>query len=174
MSEQSVNATSFASPLVRTAILVRNLDRSVDFYAEVLGLQETRLDATITDARAAGLLGHPGDTIQNVRIVKSDGPPLGMIGLFEIDPLQGDEPPRSGSARAGETCLVFYVRDLTELEARLARAGAEIVGPATEISIRPGHSSWEMIFRDPDGVLINCIERSPAAVWEGYVLDSDK
>jgi catechol 2,3-dioxygenase-like lactoylglutathione lyase family enzyme len=174
MSEPSVNAASFASPLVRTAILVRNLERSVRFYAEVLGLEETRLDATITDPRAAGLLGHPGDTIQNVRIIKSGGPPVGMIGLFEIDPLQGDDPIPSGSARAGETCLVFYVRDLADLEARLAEAGAEIVGPATDISIRAGHSSREMIFRDPDGVLINCIERTPGAVWEGYVLGQDQ
>ena len=66
------------------------------------------------------------------------------------------------------------MRSLATLEARLADAGAEIVGPATEISIREGHSSREMIFRDPDGVLINCIERNPEAVWEGYVLRPDE
>lgn len=173
-SNSSGDAASFSSPLVRTAILVRDLDRSVRFYADVLGLNETRLDTTIRDPRASVLLGHPADSIQKVRIIKSDGPPLGMIGLFEISPLPSNDVIPSGSARIGETCLVFYVQDLATLEARLAEAGAEIVGPATEISIREGHSSREMIFRDPDGVLINCIERNPDAVWEGYVLHPDE
>ena len=174
MSSSSSNAASFASPLVRTAILVRDLDRSVRFYADLLGFNETRLDTTIRDPRAAGLLGHAADSIQKVRIVKSDGPPIGMIGLFQVSPLQSNDAVPRGSARTGETCLVFYVKSLAALETRLAEAGAEIVGPATEISIREGHSSREMIFQGPDGVLINCIERNPDAVWEGYVLRPDE
>lgn len=161
-------ATQASSPLVRTAILVRDLARSVRFYTEVLGLTRTYIETTIRDPRAPALLGHPAGTIQHVRILKAEGPSFGMVGLFQMEPLPTNDPVPTGPARTGETCLVFYVPDLAAVVASLARLGAEVLSPPTEISVREGHSSLEMIFRDPDGVLVNCIERAPDAVWAGY------
>ena len=156
------------SALVRTAIMVRDLQRSSDFYRDVLGLTERRFKGTIEDARAAALLGIDPGTHLHAEILKAEGPPFGMIGLFQVDPLPDSPPPPRGGTKVGETCLVFYAPDLKEISDRLVAGGHEIVSPATEISVHAGHSSREMVFRDPDGVLINCIERDPEAIWEGY------
>jgi len=156
------------SALVRTAVMVRDLQTSSAFYREVLGLVEQRFAGTIEDPRAAKLLGLAPDVRLHAEILKAEGPPFGMIGLFQIDPQPDTPPPPQGGSRVGETCLVFYADDLNAIAARLAAGNHEIISPATEISVHAGHSSREMVFRDPDGVLINCIERDPKAIWEGY------
>ena len=114
------------------------------------------------------MLGLAPDVRLHAEILKAEGPPFGMIGLFQIDPLPDTPPPPQGGSRVGETCLVFYADDLSAITARLAAGNHEVISPATEISVHAGHSSREMVFRDPDGVLINCIERDPKAIWEGY------
>lgn len=156
------------SPLVRTAIMVRDLRASLDFYQNVLGLDESLFAGTIEDPRATGLMGIADGTRLHAHILKASGPPFGMIGLFELDPMPAHPAPATGGARVGETCLVFYAPSLETLEAKLRAGGHTIVSPSTEISVHPGHRSNEMIFRDPDGILVNCIERNPEAVWEGY------
>ena len=161
-------AGSEISALVRTAIMVRDLKKSSDFYRNVLGVADQRFAGTIEDPRVSKLLGIDPDTRVHAEILKVEGPPFGMIGLFEIDPLPEAPPRPKGGCHVGETCLVFYCADLGALTDRLTAGGHEIVSGATEISVRAGHSSSEMIFRDPDGVLINCIERDPQAIWEEY------
>jgi hypothetical protein len=86
--------------------------------------------------------------------------------LFEI---VNHTPPTLSRGEAGlsrgETCLVFYHRDLAALSERLVEGGYQIVCPALQLQVSEDFQSTEMTFRDPDGVMINCIERDPDTVW---------
>ncbi len=154
------------SPLVRTAIVVADLDRSMAFYRQVLGIPEVYYQGHLTDSASGRLMGMPADAQTRFAIVKGSGPALGMVGLFEI---VNHTPPAlphpTAGLSVGETCLVFYHRDLVALTAKLTAGGYEIVCPAVKLQVSERFQSTEMTFRDPDGVMINCIERDPDTVW---------
>jgi len=146
-------------PILRTAILVADLDRSIAFYRDVLGLHETYFDGQIDDPAMARLLGIADLDSSRFAILKADGPAVGMIGLFEISG-SADES-RATENRVGQTCIVFNHPSLRALIARLKAGGHTIVCPPTKLRVTKDLESLEMTFRDPDGVMINCIERDP-------------
>ena len=114
---------------------------------------------------AHALLGVPEDSKIRYEIVKADGPNFGMIGMFEVKP----SPPRVARANAGvnigEGCLVLLTTDIHAVRDRMVDLGAEIVCQPQRLVVRgPGPGSLEMTLRDPDGMLINLIERQSGEI----------
>ncbi|MFL2771898.1 MAG: VOC family protein [Rhodospirillaceae bacterium] len=168
----------FVSPMVRTALFVSDMQRSAAFYKDVLELEELYAEGALTHATAAKLLGMPPETAIRYKILRSSGLNKGMVGLFELtDP----EPPkvhkRANGCSIGETCLVFYCADLDTVMERLIEGGHSIVCPPMRLEVEiedgalkdavinseelPARGMREMTFHDPDGILINLIERDP-------------
>lgn len=159
MSEEAIGPSS---PLIRAAIFVADLRRSTAFYT-ALGLTEVYYEGALDPASANAVLATPATTTTRCRILKRPGGPnFGMVGLFELtspapEPLsRGD-----GAIRAGEVTLVFYVGDrfdavLADLEA----LGAQRLSDPVLFEM-PHESQREVLVRDPDGVLLNLIERDP-------------
>lgn len=151
------------SPMVRSALFVRDLDRAVRFYRDVLGLAETWFEGDLSDGNAHELLGRPPGTTTRAAILKAEGPAYGMVGLFQVDhpaPPAVERDP--GTINAGETCLVFYCDDLDPVTARLGEAGATVLCAPVPLRIGDKVKQREMCFRDPDGILVNLIEWDPA------------
>jgi len=152
------------SPMVRSALFVRDLDRSVRFYREVLGLHETWFEGDLTEGNAHELLGRPSGTTTRAVILKAPGPAYGMVGLFEVrDPAPPAVAREPSTINAGETCLVFYCSDLDPVIASLAERGMETLCAPVRLRIGETVKQRETCFRDPDGVLINLIEWDPEA-----------
>lgn len=151
-----------SSSLIRAAIFVADMDRAARFYA-ALGLDDTYYAGTLDAASVADTLAVPLSTVTRCRIVKRRGAAnFGMIGLFE---LKNPAPPalpaaRDAAPRNGEAALVFYVADMDDAMARLTAAGASAVGAVTTFR-SPHRSQREACLRDPDGLLVNLIERDP-------------
>ena len=59
------------SPMVRTAIFVRDLEGSTRFYREVLGLEEIWYEGELTEGNAHELLGMPAGSATRARILKA-------------------------------------------------------------------------------------------------------
>ncbi|MFN7534125.1 MAG: hypothetical protein ACK5QD_04140, partial [Brevundimonas sp.] len=63
--------------------------------------------------------------------------------------------------RLGETALVFYAQPFMEVLIAARRAGATW-SPEPITFTMPHRSQMEVCLRDPDGVLVNLIDRDPA------------
>ncbi|MEQ8509043.1 MAG: VOC family protein [Rhodospirillaceae bacterium] len=162
------------SPMIRTALMVSDLDVSRAFYTDVLGFDDVFLEGDITDGNVWEVMAVPRSTATRVIILKrKDQPDYGMVGLFELTNPQPDpvQRPSTGMNR-GEMCMVFYCDDLDVVTAKLEAGGHTIVGPAAPLRVGGFVKQREMIFRDPDGALINLIEWDPARAdkpekWSG-------
>ena len=155
------------SPLIRAALIVSDLDRSVAFYTDVIGLEETFFEGTLDHPAAAQLIGMPPESNIRARILKVPGPAFGMVGLFEsTDPAPPELKRPNKGVNLGELCMVFYVSDLDPVVARLEAGGHDIVCPPVFLQVGERGGQREMTFRDPDGAMINMIERDPNAVFE--------
>ena len=148
------------SAMVRTAIFVSDIARSRAFYEEILGWTEVYIDVELTEGNTWQLLGQPEGAGCHAVILKAPGDPMGMVGLFE---LKEEAPPpvkRPEGARAhiGEGCMVFYCQDLDPVVAALESGGHEILSPPVAFEVGEYKKQREMIFRDPDGMMINLIE----------------
>ena len=150
------------SPMVRTAIFVRDLEHSTRFYREVLGLDEVWYEGELTEGNAHELLGMPAGSATKARILKAEGPEWGMVGLFEIaNPVPPDLMRDPDRINQGEGCLVFYHADLDAVVEQLEAGGHPVVCAPVVLVMGGKPRQREMTFRDPDGMLINLIERDP-------------
>lgn len=150
------------SALIRATLFVEDLERSAAFYA-ALGLTEVYYEGVLEDPSASALIGFERHWPYPIRIVKAAGPNFGMIGLFQLDPRHEAEtlPAPAGPARRGEVAVIFYTADLDTTVARLKAAGATWIGPI-HVFRSPHRAQPEISLRDPDGVLVNLIQRDPA------------
>jgi catechol 2,3-dioxygenase-like lactoylglutathione lyase family enzyme len=130
-----VDERSTAVPITRlnhAVLYVRDVERSVAFYTDVLGFR--RVDMTPEGFRGAAFLQAPGSTNDH------------DLGLFEIGPAAG--PSAAGRATVGLYHLAWEVDTLAAL-ARLAgglSAAGALVG-----SSAPGPTK-SLYAQDPDGV----------------------
>ena len=148
-------------PMKRAAIIVRDLERSLAFYQDALGLTVWSEGEAGPENRAfARLLGMPPCRVRYV-ILQSGALALGMVGLFEVRepaPQEASVPTRAAVNR-GEVVLVFHTRDVHAVAERAAALGLEILCPPERLLIpEVGVDSIEMTLRDPNGVLVNLIE----------------
>ncbi len=160
-----------SSPLIRTALMVRNLDRSRRFYEEVLGLTSIYLDADLGDTIAWKLLGVPEGSSLRCTILKppeiagKDAPDFGMVGLFELNDSELNElPQRSDGIVFGEAVLVFYVDDLARSLEKVEYCEGRLLTGPEEFRL-PHVRASEAIVRDPDGVAINLVEAPDSVAW---------
>ena len=147
------------SRLVRTALFVSDLEAATRFYRDTLGLEQLFYQGDFTGPAAGAVLGIPASAKVNFRILKAEGIPYGMLGLFQVSgtKLQRVRKKR-GSVNIGEGVLVFYMPALDPLVERLKAGGWTIVSPPVKVG-----RSRELMFYGPDDVLINVMERDHRA-----------
>ena len=151
------------STMVRTALMVSDLERSTAFYKDMFGLTELYNEGELVHETAPKLLGMPPGTRTRYRILKAEkGLNRGMVGLFE---LSNPKPPKlevdKTSAHIGQTCLVFYCADLEAVTQKLKAGGHTILCPPMHLQVNEKKGQPEMTFFDPDGIMINLIQRDP-------------
>jgi catechol 2,3-dioxygenase-like lactoylglutathione lyase family enzyme len=160
LAEEIMDLAVGTSSLIRAALFVSDLARSTAFYTE-LGLSEVYYEGELDPASTAAVLALPPGGGARCRILKRPGTPnYGMIGLFQvINATQERIAMGTATPRIGEVALVFYVKPLAQALAHLKEKGAAWVGDPSLFTM-PHRSQAEVCLRDPDGVLLNLIERS--------------
>lgn len=152
---------SWVTPLRRTAIIVRDMARSLQFYSQVLGLNIwVQGEGGADNPALYSLLGAPPCTVRYV-ILQSADVEWGMVGLFELsDPSPADDTHHAiDRANRGEACLVFHTPDVRRIHREALAMGLTVLCPPTRLVLAAhGIESLEMTLRDPNGVLLNFIQ----------------
>lgn len=150
------------SALVRSALMVADLDRSSAFYGDVLGMRDVYWEGVLRGTSVERLLAVPEGSICRARILTATPQNMGMVGLFEIsNPQPATVRKDPTTSQIGEAFLVFYASDLDVVMARLAAAGHTVVCPPIALEHDGKVKQREMTCADPDGIKINLIEWDP-------------
>jgi lactoylglutathione lyase len=140
-------------------ISVSDLDRSVAFYRDELGLTLlTQRDATDDYLRAMHDL--PFKTVRMAFLAIPNS--TTVIELLEYQGIEVSRPTYIPMDPAtGHVC--FLVDDIHSVYSRLRLAGHPARSDApVEISAGPNRGSWAVYFEDPDGYPVEFIQRPPA------------
>ena len=147
--------------LEHIAIMVSDLERSREFYCDLLGL--IAFDNPEHDGGAIDeMTATKGVYMKECRLRAPEGPgPAGDAPGFSIDLIQWARPagevkrPLINDIPAAH--FAFGVGNLQETYDRLKANGVEFVSPP--VTFPPEEGSWKVLFfYDPDGFLLELIE----------------
>jgi catechol 2,3-dioxygenase-like lactoylglutathione lyase family enzyme len=146
------------------SITVADIERSVAWYTEVLGLaliSRQRNDNAYTRA----IVGMD-DAVLEIAFLALPGRTAGAAGidleLIEYVSPRGPKPALATNL-AGVAHVAFDVEDIDAAVARLAAAGTTPVSPPVEIDSGTNRGMRACYLRDPDGFTIELMQPAPAA-----------
>ena len=133
-------------------IVVRDLERSLRFYRDALGLRVVRAIEE-SGAYLDSLLALRNAQVKTVKLAAPDGPAV-------IELLQFDSHPDTTTAQrpiyaVGPSHVAFSVEDLDAVYHRLAQAGVSFNAPPQR---SPDSSAKVCCCQDPDGMTIELVE----------------
>ncbi|MEW6145318.1 MAG: VOC family protein [Thermodesulfobacteriota bacterium] len=141
-------------------IVVSDLERSVKFYTELLGFNESKR-AHLEGEWIESIVGLNGVVADVAFIVAPAGEP--RIELLCYKTPQGEAIPANSLANTvGIRHIAFRVDDIYAASEKLKNAGVKLIGepvvvPETVVTHDAGHKML-CYFHDPDGVLLEITE----------------
>lgn len=142
--------------------IVSNLNRSLEFYRDVLGLEMPAPPRPFDPNPAIMKLGNTIGAQSRFVALRVPGSALGVeiIDYKDID----RKPARPRFQDPGAANLILMVRNLDSVLARLKKAGAHFLTPGGRPTVLEGKGTkTQVVFvQDPDGFVIELSQRDPA------------
>jgi len=137
-----------------TSFTVAELDRSVEFFRDRLGLELVFVREVRQDYFAR-IVGHAGCAVR-AALLKIPGSGH-HVELFQyLKPVGEPHLPRA--CDPGSCHLSLLVDDLPALYPTLAGEGVEFVSPPIAITAGPNTGGYGLYLRDPNGILIELFQ----------------
>jgi len=142
-----------------TGFTVSDMERSVAFYRDLLGLTLFRRQLG-TAPYLGTITGFPGVRIDIALLRTPDG--QGMLELLQYVSHPG-APTERETNRPGNGHLCFKVSDIHALASRLRAHGVRLLSDPVEITAGVHAGSWGIYLRDPDGFTIELFQPGPVS-----------
>lgn len=140
--------------LGHVGLSVNNMQRSLEFYRDIMGMEVT-LELDISDDRQARVIGVPGTKCRIAHLKLGDG----VLELFEYYEPSGENKARMmWQYDHGIVHIGFEVDDFRQRADHLKSKGVEFLGEPVEF--RPG--VWVLYFKGPDGEICELHDISEA------------
>jgi lactoylglutathione lyase len=133
---------------------VADLDRSIHFYRDLLGLEEVA--HWVRDQKYIGeLVGYPHVEL-HVAVLRQPA----SDAFLEITEYRNVErhPVDTATANPGTAHIGFYVDDLSALHRRLRAAGVRFVSGLKTPTVGPNRGGKVVYMMDPDGVRVELLQ----------------
>lgn len=154
--EQSAPARQRARGIHHVGITVADLDRSLSFYRDLLGMRVMGLSVEAVGS----IVGLPG---ASARIADLDAGRGQILELIDYGTGGGQAPPHGPDA-VGSCHVSIQVGDLRAALASLASAGHSPMGEVTELTLGGVWQDCTIAYvRDPDGMVLELLEHSLGA-----------
>ena len=138
-----------------TSFTVRDLERSLRFYRDLLGFPIVR-EAEFQGEMISRITGLPG-TQMKWALVKAGDHLLELIQY--LSPAGADLNASMRTSDIGSAHVCFHVRDLPELYRRWSAAGVRFVSEPVRLETGPNTGGFVVYLRDPDGYTIELLQR---------------
>lgn len=160
---------SRTGPVKRVTIWVRDIERSLALYRDLLGLEIVE-DKTLSGPAIMGMVGYQDGRMRMVHLAPA-GADYGWIGLYALQGAQPAPdslpPPRKDRLSYGQAAIVLTTSQIDAIAHDLEEQGYEFllrpqgyVKP-TDSPKMPAGRYTEMIFLDPDGVPVSVMGYEP-------------
>src|SRR5262245_50950967 len=136
-----------------TSFTVADLDASVQFFRDLLGL-ELLWTREVRDDYFGRIVGHPGSVVRAALLRIPGGHHVELFQYLE---------PRGQACRPrpcdpGSVHLSLLVDDLPGLHRQLRERGADFVSEPVSITAGPNRGGWGVYLRDPNGILLELFQ----------------
>lgn len=142
---------------------VADIDRSVTFYTEVLGLDLVHRQDQDNDYTRA-LVGYEDASLRIAQLAVPGQPRAASthdLELVQYVTPQG-EPFGPGRHRPGASHMAFCVEDARAEHARLESLGVRFVSPPQAITEGRNRGGYTCYFLDPDDITLELVQPPPA------------
>jgi catechol 2,3-dioxygenase-like lactoylglutathione lyase family enzyme len=149
------------SPINRATIFVRDQQKSLKLYRDLLGLRVFFNNYWDNDGINA-IMDTKGETLRAI-VVESGDNVFGKLGIYQLSAAsvaKAPPPDQSTTTKVGDFAIVFGTDDIDGMTAKIKAAGYPIISPPVVLKENPAYAvqGREMMFRDPDGVLVNLVQ----------------
>ena len=141
-----------------TGFTVSDIERSVAFYRDVLGMRLVRRQ-TGTAPYLAKVTGFEGVRLEIALLQPADGGSMLELLQYVSHPAPATD---RATNRPGNAHLCFKVDDLRAACVELRRRGVTLVSEPTEITAGAHTGGWAVYLRDPDGFTLE-LYQGPSA-----------
>jgi catechol 2,3-dioxygenase-like lactoylglutathione lyase family enzyme len=138
---------------------VADLDRSVDFYSDMLGMELIHIGEGKGE-HLSRLVGKPDAHVRQATLripAMPQAPSNHLLALVQYLNPRG-EPIDTSNERPGTSHLAFQVEDLRGEYARLSALGVPFKSEPLKIDQERWKGGWIVYLEDPDGIDLEMIE----------------